>query len=66
MLDNVHLSIPRARVLKMPPELQKDLGYHRSTCRSDGCAQDPLKYLRRLEKVGGEGVAHLLGLEAKV
>ena len=62
---NQYLSIPRERVLAMPPELQSDLGYHRSALGLGGTdTQDPLKYLARLQDAGGDGQQPRLGREA--
>ena len=61
---NQYLSIPRARVLQMPGELQADLGYHRSAMGLGGCdTQDPLHYLQRLQQSGGDGAQTELGRE---
>ena len=61
---NQYLSVPRDRVLAMPPALQADLGYHRSALGLGGCdTQDPLKYLKRLVAAGGDGEQALLGRE---
>jgi len=63
---NQYLSIPRSRVLNMPPALQKDLGYHRSALGLGGCdLQDPLRYLQRLDQAGGDGAQYTLGREFK-
>ena len=59
---NHYLSVPRERILAMPPALQRDLGYHRSALGLGGCdLQDPLEYLRRLTAAGGDGAQHMLG-----
>jgi ectoine hydroxylase-related dioxygenase (phytanoyl-CoA dioxygenase family) len=61
---NQYLSIPRALLLSMPPELQSDLGYHLSARGLGGCDnQDPLAYLRRMVSNGGDGVQPMLGRE---
>jgi ectoine hydroxylase-related dioxygenase (phytanoyl-CoA dioxygenase family) len=61
---NQYLSVPRDRVLSMAPELQADLGYHRSAIGLGGCDyQDPLKYLQTLTDEGGDGAQNLLGRE---
>lgn len=62
---NQYLSIPRKRILAMPPELQTDLGYHRSALGLGGCDQtDPLRYLEALEGLGGDGQQQNLGRES--
>ena len=64
---NQYLSVPRARVLAMPATLQADLGYHHSASGLGGCdTQDPLKYLARLDKAGGDGSQRELGRELKL
>ncbi|MBS04571.1 MAG: hypothetical protein CMQ24_17950 [Gammaproteobacteria bacterium] len=64
---NQYLSIPRERVLSMSPELQADLGYHRSSMGLGGCdLQDPLAYLRLMQKGGGDGAQPGLGYESRV
>lgn len=64
---NQYLSVPRERVLAMPPELQRDLGYQHSAIGLGGCdTQDPLRYLQRLQKAGGDGAQTALGRERKV
>ena len=61
---NQYLSIPRERILQMPPELQTDLGYHRSALGLGGAdTLDPLRYLERLEQAGGDGAQPRLGRE---
>jgi ectoine hydroxylase-related dioxygenase (phytanoyl-CoA dioxygenase family) len=61
---NQYLSIPRDLVLAMPPELQKDLGYHPSARGLGECDnQDPLAYLQRLASLGGDGAQPRLGPE---
>jgi ectoine hydroxylase-related dioxygenase (phytanoyl-CoA dioxygenase family) len=61
---NQYISVPRERVLSMPAELQRDLGYHHSGTGLGGCdLQDPLKYLQRLTELGGDGNQQLLGRE---
>ena len=52
---NQFLSVPHARVLAMPLQLQNDLGY-RLTLRGLGSCDndDPLAYLRRLAAEGGD------------
>jgi ectoine hydroxylase-related dioxygenase (phytanoyl-CoA dioxygenase family) len=61
---NQYLSIPRQRILAMPPELQADLGYHRSAMGLGGCdMRDPLQYLQRLVDAGGDGLQFQLGRE---
>ena len=63
---NQYLSIPRERVLGMPPELQSDLGYHRSALGLGGCDQtDPLRYLEALQARGGDGQQPGLGRESQ-
>ena len=64
---NQYLSIPRERILKMPPELQADLGYHRSALGLGGCDyQDPLEFTTRLQKEGGDGNQSRLGPELRI
>lgn len=64
---NQYLSVPRDRVLSMPPELQTDLGYHRSALGLGGCdLQDPLKYLQAMADLGGDGVQAQLGRETSL
>ncbi len=64
---NQYLSIPRETVLTLPAELQSDLGYHRSGTGLGGCDyEDPLKYLRRLQALGGDGAQARLGLESRL
>ena len=61
---NQYLSVPRERVLAMCPELQSDMGYHRSATGLGGCdTKDPLKYLASLQNAGSDGMQHLLGPE---
>ncbi|MEM7080678.1 MAG: phytanoyl-CoA dioxygenase family protein [Pseudomonadota bacterium] len=63
---NQYLSIPRERILAMPPALQADLGYHRSALGLGGCdVQDPLRYLQALQAAGGDGHQHMLGRESQ-
>ena len=48
----------------MPPELQADLGYHRSALGLGGCdLQDPLNYLHKMTDAGGDGSQDQLGRE---
>jgi ectoine hydroxylase-related dioxygenase (phytanoyl-CoA dioxygenase family) len=61
---NQYISIPRHRILEMPPELQSDLGYHRSAIGLGSCDhQDSLEYLALLQKNGGDGAQAMLGQE---
>ena len=61
---NQCLSIPRALVLSMPPELQSDLGYRLSARGLGGCDnQEPLAYLQRMVAAGGDGAQPILGRE---
>lgn len=61
---NQYLSIPRAVILAMPPELQSDLGYALSARGLGGCDnQEPLAYLRRMVAAGGDGSQPMLGRE---
>lgn len=63
---NQYLSIPRETVLKLPAELQTDLGYHRSATGLGSCeAEDPLKYLGKLMEAGGDGAQTEIGLESR-
>ncbi len=63
---NQYLSIPRDRILEMPPALQADLGYHRSALGLGGCDyQDPLGFVTRLQETGGDGKQDLLGPELR-
>lgn len=58
---NQFLAVPRAEVLAMPAELQKDLGYTtslRALGECDGLA--PIDYLRAIAR-GGDGVQAQLG-----
>ena len=64
---NQYLSVPRERVLAMCPELQSDMGYHRSATGLGGCdTKDPLKYLVSLQDAGSDGMQHLIGPESEV
>lgn len=61
---NQFLSLPREVVLSLPPELQRDLGYHLSARGLGACDnQDPLAYLRRMFSNGGDGSQFMLGEE---
>jgi ectoine hydroxylase-related dioxygenase (phytanoyl-CoA dioxygenase family) len=61
---NQYLSIPRALVLSMPSELQRQLGYQVSGRGLGGCDnQAPLAYLRRMLAEGGDGAQATLGPE---
>jgi ectoine hydroxylase-related dioxygenase (phytanoyl-CoA dioxygenase family) len=61
---NQYLSIPRALVLSMPVELQRELGYEVSGRGLGGCDnQAPLAYLRRMFTAGGDGAQRMLGPE---
>jgi ectoine hydroxylase-related dioxygenase (phytanoyl-CoA dioxygenase family) len=63
---NQFLSLPRALVLALPPELQKDLGYQRSLRALGDCdGREPLAYLRALQ-AAGEGAQARLGPESEV
>jgi ectoine hydroxylase-related dioxygenase (phytanoyl-CoA dioxygenase family) len=63
---NQYLSIPRSLVLSMPPELQRDLGYHLDPHGLGVCdSQAPLDYLRRMVSNGGDGAQPMLGREIK-
>lgn len=62
---NQYLSLPRALVLALPAELQKDLGYTRSLRALGECdGQDPLPYLQALQR-HGDGAQPGLGPEAE-
>jgi ectoine hydroxylase-related dioxygenase (phytanoyl-CoA dioxygenase family) len=61
---NQYLSVPRALVLSMPAELQKDLGYHPSARGLGECDnRHPLAYLRLMLSHGGDGSQAMLGPE---
>jgi ectoine hydroxylase-related dioxygenase (phytanoyl-CoA dioxygenase family) len=61
---NQFLSVPRAEVLGLPADVQRDLGYRLSADGLGGCDnQDPLAYLRRLLSGGGDGCQTVLGRE---
>lgn len=61
---NHFLGVPRALVLSLPGELQKDLGYQRSLRGLGECdTQDPVQYLRALQRAG-DGAQAGLGPEA--
>jgi ectoine hydroxylase-related dioxygenase (phytanoyl-CoA dioxygenase family) len=61
---NQYLSIPRALLLSMPAELQRQLGYEVSGRGLGGCDnQAPLAYLRRMFEAGGDGAQATLGPE---
>ena len=63
---NQYLSVPRDRILGMPPALQADLGYHRSALGLGGCDyQDPLGFVKRLQETGGDGKQAHLGPELR-
>ena len=64
---NQYLSVPRETVLELPPELQTDLGYHRSMTGLGSCeGEDPLKYLGKLMDAGGDGAQTEIGLESRI
>lgn len=64
---NQYLSIPRETVLRLPTELQTDLGYHRSMTGLGSCeGEDPLKYLGKLLAAGGDGAQNEIGLESRI
>ena len=63
---NQYLCIPRNEVLKLPGELQRDLGYQPTSLGLGKCDnQDPLHYLQRMQ-VQGDGSQYALGREAEL
>eukprot|EP00747_Dinoflagellata_sp_TGD_P069083 gnl/TRDRNA2_/TRDRNA2_155982_c1_seq1.p2 gnl/TRDRNA2_/TRDRNA2_155982_c1~~gnl/TRDRNA2_/TRDRNA2_155982_c1_seq1.p2 ORF type:complete len:135 (-),score=13.76 gnl/TRDRNA2_/TRDRNA2_155982_c1_seq1:35-439(-) len=63
---NSFVSVPRETVLALPQVLQRDLGYHVSTTGLGMIDMvEPIEYLRRLRKAGGDGAQGRLGWDAK-